>query len=96
MRDCKKVAFLQDGRGEPSPTVCMSMTLFAVGADSISALLMFREHMECSPTVFGVKILFVNSHIVTELTVILEGASPRFCLPFLRKRKKSRMTLRVR
>ena len=24
-----------------------------VGADSISAFLVFREHMECSPTVFG-------------------------------------------
>ena len=49
-----KVTFIRNGPSKaPLPTVCMSITLFAVGADSISALLVFREHMECSPTVFG-------------------------------------------
>ena len=50
------------------PTVCMSITLFAVGADSISALLMFREHMECSPTVFECMISFINSLYIADLT----------------------------
>ena len=64
-----EVTFIRNGASRTSPpTVCMSITLFDVGADSISALLMFREHMECSPTVFGVKMLFVHSRIVTELT----------------------------
>ena len=60
------------------PTVCMSITLFAVGADSISARLVFREHMECSPTVFKSKILFACSRIVTVLIAYCcRGRRPR-------------------
>ena len=62
------VNFVRNGASKaPSPTVCMSITLFSVGADSISALLAFQEHMECSPTVFESKILFACSRIVTVL-----------------------------